>query len=406
MKKIFLTSGVVLCMVCPAFATGVNGATDIPAMTGNQPTTSANCVVGTLGTSNNGDTTNFKAIWTANMYEITLDKNDTHHGLTDGSPTTLYTRYDDNVYLSAADRTANQNAMSTSANGLTSTPTGNTYTLTLTQNLPGSHQSNEVTAANNGTVVAASSATMGFTGFYSQATGGVKYIEQNGKINQDGIDAGTTSTGGTWYAQYACSNATTYTPQLTGYTFDGWYDNANAGSQVSNFCLTQDTEVFAHWTPKTTTVAYDCGAANNTSGTWQRPSGWTVDTQTATYDAAFSHPDGSTACTLSGYTFDRWNCVEGTTASATDTPLVGNGIVSGKWHEEVANVICTAVWSGGQINLTYDADCAAGTSCASWTNNAANKCTYDTVFTLPTAPTKTGYTFGGWTVESVTPAQQ
>ena len=79
MKRIFLTSGLVLCMACPAFATNPTGGsatTDIPANSNGNNL----CVVGTLGTANNGDTTAFAAKWISNYTTISLDVNTEQNG--------------------------------------------------------------------------------------------------------------------------------------------------------------------------------------------------------------------------------------------------------------------------------------------------------------------------------------
>ena len=69
MKKMFLTSGIIICMVCPVFATG----TGIPA-DGNGLAQSADCVEDVLGVSQG--TAGLKAKWEPNEINIVWKDND------------------------------------------------------------------------------------------------------------------------------------------------------------------------------------------------------------------------------------------------------------------------------------------------------------------------------------------
>jgi len=51
-----------------------------------------------------------------------------------------------------------------------------------------------------------------------------------------------------------------------------------------------------------------------------------------------------------------------------------------------------ADWTANTIRINWDAK--------NGTTIPAGECTYDSTITLPTTPTKTGYTFGGWTVKT------
>ena len=338
------------------------------------------------------------AKWKAKETTITLNKN---NGNTNADPATLYTRYDTGAYLDS-DRT---NLMSTSANGLTTIPTGNTYTFTMAKNASSvGHEDEEVTITSTTSTTPAAT----FKGFYNSATGSTQYIDADGKITTNGTNkAKTLTSAGTWYAQFNCATATAYTPSLTGYTFDGWYTAATGGTKKTSYCLTANTTYYAHWVAKTTTVAYNCGQTNaNVSSTWTRPSGWSADTQTATYDAAFSHPASSACSTPAGYTFNSWCCVAGTTPATTGC-LSGNGISSGNWNNTSANVICTAKWTPKNISLTYDANGGnvnGRPGGSAWSNtDGASTCVYDATFNLPTAPKKQGHKFCGWCTGSNCP---
>ena len=285
-KKIFLTSMVALMIACPAYAVHYDPSANDPNRSGYIDTNDQSADCDTLPLTYNGSSPQYGTYYLAAQWEedecpITLNSHTgaNEYGSTASDPTTLYARYADNVYLSVADRTASTNAMSTSANGLTTNPTGKTYTLTLNTNVTtagtggmnAAHTDSQVTAA-SGTKAASTTATMSFAGFFDATqlsktqTNGTQYIDDGntGKITQNGITAGTSisKVNGTcpsteWHAQYTCQNAATYTPQLTGYTFAGWYDAANNGNQVNDFCLDSNKTVYAHWTPRTKTITLD-----------------------------------------------------------------------------------------------------------------------------------------------------
>ena len=217
-------------------------------------------------------------------------------------------------------------------------------------------------------------------------------------------------------------------PVKTGYTFNGFYNAEqvlgaaatgtqmiNASGVVQSAAKTQVASTggtaiwYASYSPKTTTVTYNCGnpvSGSASTASFKSGSGATVfnnpsnHSNTATYDASYTHPVGANTCQMAGYTFASWHCVQGTTPSISGSTITNNGITSGKWSADMANVTCTAKWTQNEINLNYNANCASGTTCASWSNDAATQCTYDTTFNLPTQPAKTGYTFKGWTVAS------
>ena len=160
----------------------------------------------------------------------------------------------------------------------------------------------------------------------------------------------------------------------------------------------------AIWNANTTTVSYNCGTSNANpvvNGSWSRPSGWSGDTQTATYDAPFEHPTGGDVCSLSGYTFNSWNCVTGTDPN---TVIANGGISSGNWVVNADNVTCTATWTPNTIGITWNevGNLPDGNG-VEFANNGGATCTYDSTITLPTAPTKTGYTFNGWVVQQAEP---
>ncbi len=157
-------------------------------------------------------------------------------------------------------------------------------------------------------------------------------------------------------------------PSATGYTFGGWYKEA-ACTNAWNFRtdkVTAATTLYAKWTAIPYPVTFDV------QGKGTAPAVQNVD-----YNTLATEP--TPAPTETGYTF-------------------------GGWYKEKA---CTNAW-----NFTTDKVTAATTLYAKWTAipyavtfdvqgkgtaPAVQNVDYNTLATEPTsAPTETGYTFGGW----------
>ncbi|WP_256759466.1 InlB B-repeat-containing protein [Cohnella sp. WQ 127256] len=221
-------------------------------------------------------------------------------------------------------------------------------------------------------------------------------------------------------------------PTRTGYTFGGWYKEA-AMTTTFNFAtaITSNTEVFAKWTPINYTVTFNSNggsavsgqtlgydsipvkppepykignsfggwytdAAFNTPYTFSIPitgsmilhAKWTLNNYTVTFNsnggtAVSSKPvsynstiTAPTAPTRTGYTFGGWYKEEGlTTAFVFTTAITGNTTLYAKWTLN---------------NYTVTFNSNGGTAVSS------KPASYNSTITAPTAPTRTGYTFGGW----------
>ena len=197
MRKIFLTSGIIACMACPAFATTDIDYDATNGYSAEGYTNGPTCVEDITGQTEQNTTAEFEAIWTPNISgAITLvssiypsnDNTQTalytgganNDGLTTASLSTLYGVYGVGIYGSASD--ANNYAAATPSTPYTqlgTNPSKSGYT---------------------------------FNGFYSGAT---QVIDNSGAI-LSAANTQVTSAGGT---------AT-------------WY---------------------AHWTPVPTTITYACG---------------------------------------------------------------------------------------------------------------------------------------------------
>ena len=217
-------------------------------------------------------------------------------------------------------------------------------------------------------------------------------VKGNGRINGNNLTIGNVDT--TIYAMWrsypsltvdlnegtssqsfeaSYSSGTTFTlinPTRAGYTFNGW-EVIEGDSIISGNSFTmgsKDTKIKATWTETIYTITYNLDGGSSgtnapTSGTYGKTV--TVDNPTKT-----------------GYTFNGWT-VSGTGASMSGTSLtIGTN-----------DVTLTANWTANTYTVTYNLD--GGTKGSS----APTSGTYDSVLTIDN-PTRTGYTFNGWTVTS------
>ena len=148
-------------------------------------------------------------------------------------------------------------------------------------------------------------------------------------------------------------------PTKSGYTFTGWDKTIPSTMPAENVTIT------AQWTeivPNTYTVTYTDGVDNAEIFADQIYANVTEGTATPAFVGTPSRV---------GYTFKGW------------TPTVANTVT--------ATVTYTATWEINQYTITFNTD--GGSTVAPITQN------YGTTVTAPTAPTKTGYTFTGWSAE-------
>ena len=174
----------------------------------------------------------------------------------------------------------------------------------------------------------------------------------------------------------------------TGYTFKEWNSKADGTgtpyadkASVKNLTATRDAVVtmYAQWTPNPYQVAFD---ANGGTGTMANQD-FVYDTEQALTQNAF---------TRRGYTFKEWNTMQdGLGVAYADKASVKN-----LTPELNAIYKLFAQWQVITYTLSYD---LAGGSVA--TANPATYTVESETFTL-TNPTKTGYTFAGWTGTELT----
>ncbi|MBO4538950.1 MAG: InlB B-repeat-containing protein, partial [Clostridia bacterium] len=191
-------------------------------------------------------------------------------------------------------------------------------------------------------------------------------------------------------------------PTLTGWTFGGWYKESGcttlsgaAGASLTkpNYASTQGAAVtlYAKWTANTYTVKYNANKPSNATGT--------VSTLPA--DATWTYDSNETlggALTLTGWTFGGWykesgctNLVGGGNASLTKPNLTST---------QGATVTLYAKWTANTYTVKYNANKPENATASVASVPGSVTWTYDNNAMLGTAPTLTGWTFGGWYKES------
>jgi uncharacterized repeat protein (TIGR02543 family) len=189
--------------------------------------------------------------------------------------------------------------------------------------------------------------------------------------------------------QYGASVTVASAPALTGYTFSGW-STSNATVSGGVFTMPANAVAFTGaWTPLTYTVNYEGNKPVTASGIVTSASGMT--SHTATFDQNFPLKPNDFA--LTGYTFSGWN----TSPSGLGTDYA-NGYTFTPW-QLTTNLTLYAKWTADEYGLIFNAN--GGTPGTTSSKNV----TYDAaVGTLPGtgtgAPTRTGYTFLGWSTVS------
>ena len=161
------------------------------------------------------------------------------------------------------------------------------------------------------------------------------------------------------------------TPTRTGYTFNNWNTKQDGSGQSYAKGATYTTDLwsptlYAQWT----IVNYTIGYTLNGGSVSGNPTSYNVETATFT----LNNP------TRTGYTFKGWTGSNGTTPQTT-----------------------VQIAKGSTGNKTYTANWTAVNYTISYTLNGGSVSTNPTSYTIATNtitlnnPTRTGYTFKGWT---------
>lgn len=169
------------------------------------------------------------------------------------------------------------------------------------------------------------------------------------------------------------STITLGTPTRDYYDFCGWYDNADfEGNAVKEITVGSigDVKLYAKWTPTVYEIKYNLNNSENGDG---NPESYTVESNTI----ILAEP------TRIGYDFKGWFTNEKCTDGITEIS-----------HGSHGNVEVWAKWTPTIYNVKYNL--------GGGENHKDNPATYtieSTTITLA-EPTRTGYTFEGWSVDS------
>jgi uncharacterized repeat protein (TIGR02543 family) len=190
-------------------------------------------------------------------------------------------------------------------------------------------------------------------------------------ITYNNQSATTPQVGGstTYTTDAAIATIPTTAPLRVGYTFAGWFTDPSAGTQVTNGTYTPASPygsitLYAQWTANSLTVTY-----NSKGGT-------TVSNGSVNTAASIS--TAPTAPTRAGYTFTAWSATDG-----------GTAITFPYAHGQTANFTLYALWTAGSLVVTYNSQGGSAVSNGTAATGAS-------ISSAPTAPTRTGYTFDGW----------
>ena len=162
----------------------------------------------------------------------------------------------------------------------------------------------------------------------------------------------------------------------TGYSISGWTTSSTSGASQTNALssattVNADLTLYPVWSANTYTLTYAYNGATGGNST-----------------ATANFTTGGTAITLptptrTGFTFGGWYAEAGFTT-----------LVSGA-QSPTSSATLYAKWTQSSFTITYDYNGATGGN----STVSSSFTTGGTAITLP-APTRTGYTFGGWHAEA------
>ncbi len=219
-----------------------------------------------------------------------------------------------------------------------------------------------------------------FTGWYTESSGGTQYTSTTTyQIDSDltlhaqwtasnYIIAFNSQGGSSSSSQSVTYNLTVGSlpsPTKTGYTFAGWYTEANGlGVNYTSptvYLLTENVVLIANWTPNVYTLTFDSDG------------GSTVDSIIQDYNTDITPPIDPSK---TGYTFASWNPELPTTIPAGNRTYI-------------------AQWTINQYTLTY----SAGAN-GSLTGDTSQTVNYNSNSTTVTAVADDGYQFHRWSDNS------
>lgn len=400
MKKLFLTSGVILCMACPALATtDIDYSNGTYTAGGETPT----CVQDITGQEANNSDAAFEARWNPLTYQIsfaggTATNNGHSHTVTATAMTNQDAVFDTDVTLNANTYAVTGylfNQWSCTGNDTSGTSVTNTYADQAHIN-PFQYTS-----------------TLACTATWTPETYDVIYNKgaAAGAAAVTYRDTDGATYDGAYTIPAAASAASTPQP---GYVFMGWSTDSNptvtrtartnetgaintgtvtnAWTGTSQWTETSDKTVYAAYMPMQYNITYAAGDSNNSAAGGTAATGSTAATY-AQYDSSATL--ATNAFTLTGYGFNGWSC------QSTDGSVQGtytNGQTVNSWSV-ASDLLCTAQWLAGTTAVTYSCGSDAGITGTAPSGDNLDTATYDSSYAFATNSgncAKPGYTFQGW----------
>ncbi|WP_201774947.1 InlB B-repeat-containing protein, partial [Clostridium aceticum] len=217
-----------------------------------------------------------------------------------------------------------------------------------------------------------------FDGWYTNGSFGTEFDFDNTEITGNTViyakwninqytvtfDSQGGSSVGSETVDYDSLLSTPVAPTRAGYSFSGWYREAGLINQwdFATDAVTTHTTLYARWSINQYSVSFDVDG------------GTAVASQTIEHNGKVVEPAPPTK---TGYTFDGWYTDSSFTTSFDfeNTPITQDTDVYGKWDI---------------IQYTVEFDSQGGSPVASQTVD------YNSLLSTPTAPTRTGFNFGGW----------
>ena len=210
-------------------------------------------------------------------------------------------------------------------------------------------------------------------------------------FDANGGTGGQTASVNATYNQ-AMPSISTVPPVKPGYTFMGWYDNANYldggqyytanGISARTYDKTTNTTLYAGWYANTITLNFANGGH-----------GVAPNSKTCMYGSTVNLPS---AIVAEGFTFKNW-------AVANRTFNAGTSIVCNETNLGVASgsVTITAQWQSKTYTVTYNCGTGGGNA------PTQDEATYDANFTPATNTCQyEGHIFTGWRVSDTTDVRE
>ncbi len=207
-------------------------------------------------------------------------------------------------------------------------------------------------------------------------------LNKNGGSGTIQGTSGATAASKICYYNTSCPFGNTSTLSQTGYTFTGgWETNNSCNGTTTSFTIVS--------TDAATPTYYACKnvVTNTVSFNANGGSGGQSANVTATYGSAMP-TISTTAPTRTGYTFKGW--YDNATYTSGVQYYTAAGASARNW-DKTTNTTLYAGWQANTYTISY------ALNGGSYGSNHPTSGTYGSVVTINN-PTKTGYTFGGWTI--------